>query len=135
MKKTFIALLLVYVMFLGSIPAYASSSAIDEATSVQLQADALIAEVDTDSLLADAVTGTVDYSVPLSVRESIIASAEFTPVSGISKNEIKLEVSSTVQKVGEITRNNGETSNLYVAVAAAVEPKEDWEYTGQHCLM
>ncbi len=108
-----------------------TSSAVNEARSIQLQADFLIAEIDEDSLMLDAMENVIDYSVPISVRESIIASADFNPMVGVAKNAIELEVNSTVQKVGKIVYKNGDMSNMYVA-AVAVEPKEDRGYKGQH---
>jgi hypothetical protein len=118
-----------------SVTTYVNSSTLGETASIRLQADALVAEADTESLLADAVTGIVDYSVPISVRESVIASAEFIPVIGVAEDEIEFEVSSTVQKMGELTRDNGETANLYVAVAVAANVKEDEKYKTQYGIM
>lgn len=136
MKKTFFALLLCISMLVGSVPVYANNSyavAANEAAFVRYQADALIAQLDAESLCADAVAGTVDYSVPLSIRESVVASAQFTPLSGVAQDAVDLKVTSTVKKVGEITRSNGETSNLYVSVAAASQKiKLDEEYESKH---
>lgn len=131
MKKTIMATILVATMILGAPSAFANVSAVNEARSIQLQADSLIASVDKDSLMLDAMENAIDYSVPISIRESIVASADFSPMPGVAQDAIELEVNSTVQKIGEIVCKNGDISNMYVA-AVATEPKEDWAYTGQH---
>lgn len=131
MKKTIMATILVATMILGAPSAFANVSAFNEARSIQLQADALIATVDKNSLMVDAMENVIDYSVPISVRESIVASADFKPMVGIAQDAIEIEVNSTVQKVGEIVRENGDISNMYVTAVAA-EPKEDWAYKGQY---
>ena len=132
MKKNITIFTLICIILVGSIPVYASNVHIDEDTALRTQADALIAQVDVEALFTDALAGVVDYSVPLSIRENISASAEFTPVKGVSKNEIEFEVSSTVKKVGEVTQKNGQTANMYVAVATATQVKDDMAYTSQH---
>lgn len=131
-KKTITVVIFVVTMILGAPAASANVSAVNEAKSIQLQADSLIAAVDEDSLMLNAMENVIDYSVPLSVRESIVASADFSPIAGVAQDAIKLEVNSTVQKVGEIVGQNGDIANMYVAAVAAAEVKEDWRYRGQH---
>jgi len=132
LKKTIMSVILVVTMILGAPFAYANVSAVNESMSIQLQADSLIAAVDKDALVLDAMVNVIDNSVPLSVRESIVASADFSPMVGVAQDAIKLEVNSTVQKVGEIVQKNGDIVNMYVAAVAATGPKEDWAYKGQY---
>ena len=132
MKKTMMAMVMTVIMILSTTTVYANVSTINEAMSIKIQADSLIASIDESSLMLDAVENVVDYSVPLSIRESIVTSAKFTPLAGVDKDEIELEVNSTVQKIGEIVNKNGNISNMYVAVVAASETKEDWDYTKKH---
>lgn len=131
MKKTITAVILVVMMILGTPSAYAYVSEVNEARSIRLQADSLIAAVDENSLMFDAMENVIDYSVPLSVRESIVASADFSPKVGVAQDAIEIEVNSTVQKVGEIVRKNGDIANMYVAVAVA-DTKVDQDYKEQH---
>ncbi|WP_216562916.1 hypothetical protein [Tissierella carlieri] len=132
MKKIITAIIFVTTIIFGASSAYANLSAVNEARSIQLQADSLVAAVDENSLMLDAMENVIDYSVPLSVRESIVVSADFSPMVGVAQDAIELEVNSTVQKVGEIVRKNGDIANMYVAVVAASEVKVDDQYKGQH---
>lgn len=109
------------------------NNSVNESDSIQIQADALIAAVDEDTLMSDAMLNTTDYSVPLSIRESIVADASFLPVGGVKQNEIELKVNSTVRKIGEVISNSGDALNLYVAVAAATDDaKEEIGITTKH---
>lgn len=121
MKKTITATILIATMIFSVHSAYATVSVVNETRSIQLQADSLIAAIDQNPLMLDAMDNVIDYSVPLSVRESIVATADFSPMVGVAQDAIQLEVNSTVQKVGEIVRKNGDISNVYVAVAVASE--------------
>lgn len=132
MKRTITAIILVSMMIFGTSSAYANVSAINEVMSIQFQADSLIAAIDENSLMLDAMENVIDYSVPLSVRESIVASADFSPMVGVAQDAIELKVNSTVQKVGEIVRKNGDIANMYVAVVAASEQKIDSDVVSKH---
>lgn len=135
MKKRIIALFLVMMFAFASMSTYAMAltyAIADENISIRTQADTLIVSVDETALLEAALSNQVDYSVPADIRESIVAEASFQPVNGVEQSEIELEVTSTVKKLGEIARNDGSSSNLYVAVAAATEEKQDSQYVGQH---
>lgn len=135
MKKRIIALFLVMMFAFASMSTYAMAltyAIADENISIRTRADTLIASVDETALLEAALSNQVDYSVPADIRESIVAEASFQPVNGVEQSEVELEVTSTVKKLGEIARNDGSSSNLYVAVAAATEEKQDSQYVGQH---
>lgn len=125
MKKTIIAFILIATIILTASVTSAHAYTVEEARSIQLQADSLIAAIDENSLILDAMENVIDTSVPLSIRESIIASADFSPAVGVAQDAIELEVNSTVQKVGEINLKSGETANMYVAATVA-EIKEDY---------
>lgn len=131
MKKTIISVILVSVMILGAPSAFANVGANEETRSIQLQANSLISKVDENALMLDALNNVVDYSVPLSIRESIVANANFIPLAGVEQDAIELEVSSTVQKVGEINCKNGDIANIYVTAVAA-ESKVDQSHVKKH---
>lgn len=132
MKKTIMAVILMATTILGALPTYANVSTINEARSIQFQADSLIDAVDENTLMLDAMKNVIDDSVPLSVRESIVASADFSPMVGVTRDKMELEVNSTVQKVGEIIDKNGDIANMYVAAVATSDPKETWHTKDQH---
>lgn len=131
MKKKIITFALVATMIFNVALASSNSRAVTPVLSIQGQADALIASVDKTALMADAVENVVDPSVPASVRSSISANADFVPAGASARSAIQLDVNSTVQKIGEIVDENGNISNMYVAVAA-VEPKMDENFEMQY---
>lgn len=131
-KNTILMVTLAITMILCTPLAFANVGTFDESMSMHLQVDSLMALIDENSLMQDAIDNAIDYSVPISVRESIFASADFSPLEGVDQDEIKLEVNSTVQKIGEIVSKNGDISTMYVAAVAATEPKEDWNNTSIH---
>lgn len=104
-----------------------------EDESIEHQASLLIAAVDNNALMQDAMENVIDYAVPLSIRESVIARAYFTPteISRAAQEPEELETNSTVQKIGEIVKPNGELANMYVA-AVATEVKVDQGFTNNH---
>lgn len=132
MKKTITAIIIVTTMIFGTSSAYANLSAVNEARSIQLQADSLIASINENSLMLDAMENVIHYSVPISVRENIVVSADFSPLAGVAQDAIELNVNSTVQKIGEVTLKNGDMANMYVAVIAASEVKEDEQFEMLH---
>lgn len=135
MIKRVIAISLIMLLTFSGTNTYAmadTSINTTESVSIRRQADALISTIDENSLLEAALANEVDYSVPLEIRNSVIADASFQPLNGVDENEIELNVTSTVRKVGEVIRDNGTPSNLYVAVAAATEVKVDDQFAGQH---
>lgn len=134
MKKIMALLLALCLMLSLSISASAVSVAPVEEELIRQQVIALIADVDEVQLKADALANVVDYSVPAEIRNSVIAKASFQPTSTLSRGvaeEIPLDVTTTVKKVGEVYRQNGDELNLYVAVAA-VSPKEDSSSKSEH---
>lgn len=126
-----IAILLAFCLVLAlPIPAYAAAITNAEDASIQQQVNLLISNVDEVKLRSDALANVIDDSVPADIRNSVVADASFIPSSTLSRNriqEIPMDVSTTVQKVGEVYRRSGDSLNLYVAVVAAT-PKEDWNY-------
>lgn len=131
MKKIIISIILVVVMVFSSTSAFAASVAPAQGLSIKQQAAALIANIDEATLMADASANVIDYSVPVEIRNSIVAEASFQPLSRGTTEQISLDVTTTVKRVGEVYAQNGDAHNLYVA-AAAVTPKEDWSYEGKH---
>ncbi len=119
MKRSLSVIALAIAMVFSTPAAYAYNGEASAALSIKRQADTLIAAVDENALMADAMANVVDDSVPSSIRERIGASAEFISADTAYNDEIEVEVNSTVQKVGEIDCGDGDTANLYVAVAAA----------------
>ena len=119
MKRSLSVIALAIAMVFSTPAAYAYNGEASAARSIKRQADTLIAAVDENALMADAMANVVDDSVPSSIRERIGASAEFISADTAYNDEIEVEVNSTVQKVGEIDCGDGDTANLYVAVAAA----------------
>lgn len=122
-----LALLLITVCFVcsNSSKVYAATesclNSVDTITNVSVEANKLIAEVDEDKLLQDAVNDVVDEQVPLNLNQQTIATLEFTPFD--SDEQISFDVHQTIQKVGDIVNNNGETATLYVAAAVATDDK------------
>lgn len=130
MKKIVAVLLALCLTLALPIPAYAATVVAAEEASIRQQVDLLISSVDEEKLRADALANVVDDSVPASIRNSVVADASFLPADTLSREsarEIPMNVSTTVQKVGEVYQRSGDALNLYVAVAAA-SPKEDWDY-------
>ncbi|WNX83500.1 hypothetical protein RWV98_12900 [Agathobaculum sp. NTUH-O15-33] len=130
-KRSFTALVLSAALLLGVPYASASDSSVDNVnhatSSVQLQADALIASIDDEVLKEAALNNAVDASVPISIRESVGADATFIPFSRSGQDAVEVEVNSTVQKLGEIVCEDGGIANMYVSAAAATV-KEDYEH-------
>ena len=122
--KKILAVILVVAMAFGLPAASAIEGIESQDISIKEQIDNLIMAVDQDALKRDAMENVVDYSVPLSVRESITCGADIISDSASYnsasyEDQFTVEVNSTVQKVGEINYSTGEKATVYVAVAAA----------------
>lgn len=127
-KRLFTLMLVMTLLFVTSNKTivYANELTLDMATfAIQCQANEIIASIDEDVLLIDALNDVVDYDVPESIREGVVGEAIFVPAEGVSEDDYVITAHTTVQKVGEIMQRSGETSNMYVAVVAT-EVKEDW---------
>lgn len=94
------------------------------------EVDKMIEELDKKALLQDAIKGIVDERVPAELSANVNASVEFIPADG--KEDIDFDVHSTVKKVGDIFNEDGKSATLYVAVAAATDPKIESGHTGKH---
>lgn len=95
--------------------------------------DQLIEGVDKEELLQDAMNDAVDEQVSMKLEQSMVADVEFIPVEG--EENIAFDIHQTVQKVGEITNSNGETSALYVAAAVATEPKLEMNFNEKYGIV
>lgn len=106
---------------------FASETAQD---TMYQEVDKMIAELDKNALIQDAINGVVDERVPAEFSTNVNASVDFIPADG--RADMDFDVYSTVQKVGDILNEEGKSATLYVAVAAATEPKTEAGHTGKH---
>lgn len=104
---------------------YASNLASDaEERWLREQTYEILSSIDEESLMLDAMNNVVDDEVPQSIKDGVIVDSIFTPVNGVSQDDVEITVNTTLQKVGEVRSRSGVTSNVYVA-AAEFEVKED----------
>ena len=93
--------------------------AINQRKAIQTQADALIKSHDNEALKLAARENFVDYSVPKSIRDGFSFSSEISADDPTLASMYDVDVSGTIQRVGEINCGNGKTATMYVAAATS----------------
>lgn len=127
MKKRIVSFVLVFLVALNAQTAFASAPQAEaplQKDQVQRQIDALMLTVDKDTLIRDAKNNVIDASVPRTIRDQLSFGAELEFKDDTFNDRFSVDVNSTVQKVGDIICEDGETATLYVA-ATTSEIKED----------